>query len=295
MNTAPSSQIPASAPTLKQWLEHTTQTLEGVIHNPRLAAEWLLAHQLQCTRLSLYDRYEESLKEPQISALHSMLSRLQDGEPLQYVVGETEFMGHILRCDKRALIPRPETEILVETVLNCQNLWSRTAPQVADIGTGSGCIAIALAYRQSEAQLFGVDISEPALSLACTNAAKCGLAEKIAWLEGDLLSVFPENLLDAVVANLPYIPSADHQQLPRHIKDFEPANALDGGPDGLQYISRLLSEAQKKLKPGGWIFLEIGDTQASRVIELMQRQLWRTIELSKDLSDRDRIVGGMKT
>ncbi len=290
-----SSHSSASSSTLKQVLGHIAQELEGVIQNPQLASEWLVAHQLQCRRLSLHDRGKESLTEEQATSLQSMVSRLQEGEPLQYVIGETDFMGHILSCDKRALIPRPETEILVETVLDCHDLWSRPLPRVADIGTGSGCIAIALAYRHSTAQLFGVDISEAALSLACTNAGRCGLAEKIAWMESDLLSVFPEQLLDGIVANLPYISSTDYQALPRHIKDFEPENALNGGTDGLRYIVRLLSEAQQKLKSGGWLFLEIGEEQASAVIELMQEQLWRNIELSKDLANRDRIVGGMKT
>ncbi len=274
-------------------LESTTNDLSaGGVENPTLKAEWLVAHVLHCGRLELHERKTEFIGIEIVRALASMTTRLCTGEPLQYVLGETDFMGHNLMCDSRALIPRPETEGLVDLVLQTASIWDRPEPRVADIGTGSGCIAIALAKARPEALIFGVDKSYDVLSLACANANRCELDGHIVWQDGHLLKPFPADALDAVVANLPYIPTADCDRLPREVRDFEPRAALDGGHDGLRLIAELIEQAPRVVRTDGKLFLEIGEEQTSDVIDLMQEAGWRNIEAVKDLAERDRIVHG---
>ena len=260
------------------------------VENARLVMEQLMAHALKCPRLHLYLRFESPIPEDRLVALREGIKRLGAGEPLQYVVGDTEFMGHHFKTDKRALIPRPDTETLVDTVLACESLWTTPKPVIADIGPGSGCIVISLALEKPGAIYLAVDQSEAALSLARENALSNGVSSAIEFRQGDLLAGIQTGSLSAVVSNLPYIPTSDCAQLSRHIRDHEPMSALDGGPDGLLLIRRLVVEAQAALAPGGVIFLEIGFDQAARVVELLAGCGYSETVVRQDLGGRDRVI-----
>ena len=264
------------------------------VDEARLKAEHLVAHRLGCRRLELALRISEELTPADVMGLEADARRLADGEPLQYVVGQVIFMGHELNVDYRALIPRPETEELVELVLGCEPLWTRVQPIIVDVGTGSGCIAIALAMAWPHARLFATDISAEALSLARENAQRCGVAERIRFFRADLLAGMEESSADVVVANLPYVKSADWTQLPREVRDYEPRDALDGGRNGLVVISRLVSEAIGVLKSSGWLFLEVGEDQSGEVSEQMRQAGYVDVASRNDLSGRPRFVWGLK-
>jgi release factor glutamine methyltransferase len=260
------------------------------VENPRLVMEQLMSHVLQCPRLQLYVRFETMIPEDSLMSLRLGIRRLGAGEPLQYVVGNTEFMGHRFKTDKRALIPRPDTETLVRVVLACDALWALGRPAVAEIGVGSGCVMISLALARPEVNYVAVDASEPALALAGENAEANRVGSAMAFKQGDLLAGFEPASLYAVVANLPYIPTQDCGTLPRHIREHEPLSALDGGPDGLDLIRRLVQQAAEILRPGGWIFLEIGFDQADRVLDILKACGFSGMVVHKDLGDRDRVV-----
>lgn len=260
------------------------------VENPRLVMEQLMSHVLQCPRLQLYVRFETIIPEDQLVALRLGIRRLGAGEPLQYVVGNTEFMGHRFKTDKRALIPRPDTETLVNAVLACDALWAAGRPAVAEIGVGSGCVVISLALARPEVNYVAVDASEAALALAAENAEANRVGSLIAFKCGDLLSGFEPACLDAVVANLPYIPTADCSALSPHIREHEPLSALDGGPDGLDLIRRLVQQAAGILRPGGRIFLEIGFDQGAWVVDILKACGFVEMVVHKDLGDWDRVV-----
>lgn len=264
------------------------------VDNARLVTEQLMSHVLGCPRLQLYVRFESLLTEPQLEALRSGVKRLGAGEPLQYVVGDAGFMGHLFRTDRRALIPRPDTETLVQAVLECGPLWALPRPCIADIGTGSGCIAISLALSRP-ADYSAVDISGAALELARENAGRLGVSDRIVFNQGDMLTGISPGSLDAVVANLPYIRSGDMPGLPRHVKEHEPVSALDGGADGLALIRRLVGEARTVLRPGGWLFLEVGYDQGPAVSGLLAECGYTDIAVRQDLGGRDRVVVGQWT
>lgn len=258
----------------------------------RLTAELLTSHILKCKRLELYVQFERQLADPEIQALRHGVSRLGQGEPLQYVCGDTDFMGRRFKTDHRALIPRPETELLLETALQHAALWGVPHPVIADVGTGSGCIAISLARACPEAEVLALDASMSALSLAAENAALHGVQARIQFLAGDLLTAVVPGSLDAAVANLPYIATADYAVLPRHIREHEPAMALDGGVDGLDLIRRLVPQVRTALRPGGALFLEIGHDQGLRVRELLCG--FERVEIKPDLAGHDRIAWGLR-
>lgn len=264
------------------------------VENPRLVMEQLMSHVLQCPRLQLYVRFETVIPEDKLVSLRLGIRRLGAGEPLQYVVGDTEFMGHRFKTDRRALIPRPDTETLVRSVLACDALWAVGRPAVAEVGVGSGCVLISLALARPEVNYVGVDASEGALALAGENAEANRVASGMVFKQGDLLAGFEPGSLDAVVANLPYIPTGDCDALPGHIRNHEPRTALDGGADGLDIIRRLVQQAAEILKPGGWIFLEIGCDQADRVVEILQACGFSGMVVHKDLGDRDRVVQAIR-
>jgi release factor glutamine methyltransferase len=271
-------------------LRAATDYLSGKgVPQPRLAAEQLMSHALKCPRLQLYLRFEALLDEDQLAPLRAAIRRLGAGEPLQYVVGDTEFMGRRFKTDRRALIPRPDTETLVEGVLNCATLWARPRPAVVDVGTGSGCVAISLALARPEADYVALDSSEAALALARENAA-LNRAPAIVFRAGDVLTGMPPASADAVVANLPYIRTAECASLPRHIRDYEPLSALDGGTDGLDLVRRLIAEACPVLRPGGALFLEIGFDQGADVVKSLQQCGYADIGVLKDLGGRDRVA-----
>jgi release factor glutamine methyltransferase len=262
------------------------------VEEARLVCELLASRLLGCKRLELPLLHAKPLDEKRLAAMRRGVKRVGDGEPVQYVLGQTEFMGHVLKTDPRALIPRHDTETLVEAVLDCKPLWGRKAPAVVDVGTGSGCIAISLALAHPEAKYLALDVSEDALGLAREDAAALGAAERIAFERAELADAVEPEHCDAIVANPPYIPTADYEKLPVHILKHEPRLALDGGPDGLTVVEQLVQDAAIALKPDGFLFLEIGHDQAARVSAFLQDAGFEDVRVRQDLGRRDRVVSG---
>lgn len=256
-----------------------------------LASKLLLSKLLGCPHLELSIRYSEELPERYVSAMRRGIQRVAAGEPVQYVIGDTGFMGHTFKVDRRALIPRPETESLVEKVLADRAMWDRESPRcILDIGTGSGCIIISLALAVPTARNLAVDLSEEALELARENAGLLGVSDRITFFSEDLSDVVEPESVHLVVSNPPYIPVAECEKLPVWIRDHEPYMALDGGPDGLSVIKQVVQDAAVLLCPGGRIYLEIGETQGEQVRRILETEGFEDIEVSKDLNQKDRIV-----
>jgi release factor glutamine methyltransferase len=260
----------------------------------RLKAELLLAHVLGIGRLDLLGRVEEPLGMDQHARLQALAERVAAGEPLQYVLGETAFFGRWFNTDRRALIPRPETEELVQAVLEDTDLWCRQQPVLVDVGTGTGCVALSLAAERPAARVLAVDISPAALELARENERRLGLAGRVEWRAGDLLSGFAPGSVDAVVSNPPYVASAEIETLALEIRAHEPRSALDGGADGLRLVDRLVAEAFAVLRADGRLWLEIGDGQAEAVRRLLAAHGFGRTQVRRDLGGHERIVSGVR-
>src|SRR2546425_9407261 len=242
------------------------------IDNPRLNAEHLLAHVLGRKRLELYLQFERDLAENELTPLRKLVRRRGEGEPLQHLLGTVEFCGHTFAIDKRAMIPRPETEELVEFLIaDCGP--SRTGTlriadcRILDVGTGSGVIALSLAARFPEAEIHAVDVSEEALQLARENAKRLGLSERVQFAKGNLLENFVERF-DLIVANLPYISMQDRPSLSREVL-HDPEVALFAGERGDELIGELIDQAPPRLRPGGLLALELGIDQSEAILELL--------------------------
>ena len=275
---------------MKTVLEVITATAEyftkAKIESPRLNIEHLLAHVLGMKRMGLYLQFERTLNEAELAPLRTLVKRRAAGEPLQYLLGTAEFFKHTLKCDARALIPRPETEELVEHLLNegkaddCP--WKRG--HIVDVGTGTGCIAIALAAAFPEARVTAVDESDAALALAAENGAR--LESRVSFIKSDLLAAV-SGPIDLLVANLPYIPSDEIPGLQREVL-HEPRMALDGGFDGLALVRRLLDEAKIKLSPGARIALELHLNQPSKLAAELTS--YAEVKVASDYSGRERFL-----
>jgi len=256
------------------------------IESPRLTIELLLAHVLQKKRLNLYIEFEREIDEPTLERLREMVKRRVAGEPLQYITGEAEFCGLKFAVDRRVLIPRPETELLVEVVAG------RSPGKIVDVGTGSGCIAVALAKKLPDAQITGIDVSPEALEVAAGNIKRIGAEKNVRLLRGDLLQALPDSFAaDAIVSNPPYIASGELAKLPKEVKDFEPLRALIAGEDGFEVIRRLVTDAKRFLSsPDGFIALEIGAGQRPAVEELFLRAKYEVAQVLKDLQGHERVI-----
>ncbi len=249
---------------------------------------WLAAHLLSCGLLDI-ERHRAEAPAPDLArAWKDGVARLAAGEPVQYVIGETDFLGLRIRCDRRALIPRPETEELALCAV--EELRARPGRPVAvDACTGTGCIACALALRTPRARVIATDLSADALALARENAEALGA--RVEFIQTDLLAGLPDALADLVVSNPPYVSSRDCDRLPAHVRDHEPRMALDGGPDGLRVISRLVSEAARVIVPSGRLMMEIGDDQAEAVREILcPENLFNLEALKCDCAGRVRLA-----
>ncbi len=235
------------------------------IPNPRLDAQYILAHGLKMKRMDLYLNFDKPLSEHELEVLRPLVARRAKREPLQHIVGTTSFRGHEIHCDRRALIPRPETESLIDILK--ERLQGRESLSIADIGTGSGAIAIAVKKEIPGTRVLATDISRDALDLAKENA-KFNDAE-IEFFEGDLLKALPDGeKLDAIVSNPPYIPDAEKEKLQPEVRDFDPALALFGGPDGLSLVRKLLAQSKNRLKSGGVLLMEIGpEASEDKILE----------------------------
>lgn len=279
---------------MKTVLEVITATTDyfakSGVESARLNIEHLLAHVLGMKRMDLYLQFDRPLAEKELAPLRELVKRRAGGEPLQYLLGTAEFLEHTLICDKRALIPRPETEQLCETLIaegKIEGCAWKTG-RIVDVGTGSGCIALALASAFPEATVIAVDLSPDALSLARENAAKLGLAERVQFIESDLLSNV-EGPIDLLVANLPYIPTSEMAGLQREVLR-EPHSALEGGPDGLVFVRQIMEQAQVKIPSGGRLALELHFDQPSKFASELGRYGFCDAKVLKDYSGHERFV-----
>lgn len=259
--------------TIRELLKVSSDYLEKKrIGQPRLSAEVLLAHNLGVERLDLYLNSEKPLEKDEIGAFRNLIRRRAAREPLQYITGHQEFRSMPFSVGPGVLIPRPETELLVERVLERLSGQSLPIPaKVLDLGTGSGVIAVSLAEALPGARIFATDISLDALAYARKNAASNGLAERIALLAGEWLEPFSagKTAFQAIVANPPYVAASEWGELQPEVRDHEPQKALTAGEDGMAEIRRIISSAADHLAPGGWLFVETAPWQTGGVVELM--------------------------
>lgn len=320
------------------WAQAATVLENAGVEEARLDAEVLLAHALGITRAQLHARPQDQLNSAELASYRQLIERRARREPVAYIVGHKEFYGLDLLVDNRVLIPRPETELLVEKAIQisqqqsvvagvCKSWGSerrlsseayrnqasgswairlasirRSAPTrpavVADVGTGSGAIAISLAVHlpqalrpsSGQALVYATDVSPEALEVAARNCRRHCIEDRVHLLQGHLLEPLPEPV-DLIVANLPYVSQGELAQLPPEINCYEPREALNGGPDGLDHIRRLLAQAEGHLKPGGVVLLEIGATQGEAVVALARRHFpVARVEIARDYAGLDRVV-----
>jgi release factor glutamine methyltransferase len=267
-------------------------TSKGV-EDARVASELLMARLLATGRGCLAGYFAGEVSDRQLEAMRRGIKRLAEGEPVQYVLGEWDFRSLTLKCDRRALIPRPETEELVTRVLRF--LKGRENPFTVDVGTGTGAIILSLASEfKGDGVFLGTDISSDALALARENAARCGLAGRVKFAVADGLDDFDEpEAFDVIVSNPPYIESAVCDTLEPRVRDWEPRLALDGGETGLDFYDRYLGDALNLLKSGGGIFFEIGAGQGERLRELMFEYGFDDIRIEKDYAGHDRYASAV--
>lgn len=262
---------------------------EAHVDAPRVVAEALLAHTLNWTRAQLLAHGDDSLTRVQQSYYDSLVRRCERGEPFAYVLGRREFYGLELIVDTRVLIPRPETELVVEMALSLAR-EAASDYRIVDVGSGSGAIAIALAVHLPQVQIIATDISRDAITVATANAQRHNVSERIQFICGDLLDPLDQPV-DLIAANLPYVTSAEWSNLSYSIRTFEPSLAFRGGSDGLRLIERLLRNAPRVLKAGGAIVLEIGAEQGVAAMQ-MARTLFANaqVEVRQDYAGLDRVM-----
>ena len=260
---------------------------EKGVENPRLEAEWMLCEALSLDRVGLYLNFDKPLSDAELAAYRGMVARRAKREPLQYILGSQEFMGMDFEVCPAVLIPRHDTEVLVTEALK----RAGETGSILDIGTGSGCVAIAIAKALPEAKVCSVDVSGEALAVARGNAERNGVS--IEFHQGSLFEPFAGRRFDMIVSNPPYIPAAELPTLQQEVRGFEPMNALDGGEDGLDFYRRITQQAPEHLNPGGWLIFEVGAGQAPQVLELLASCGFGAGSFSaKDPAEIERVVGG---
>ena len=265
------------------------------IENPRLNAEVLLAHQLHMERVGLYLNFDQPLTETELSSFRSLIKRRLHHEPLQYITGTQEFWSLDFTVNPHVLIPRPETEIIVEQGIalakslkpNIQGL------KILDLGTGCGAIAIALAKEIPDASVWATDISDEALGVARRNASRHGVSERVCFCQGDLWERLPEgvNRFDMIVSNPPYVSTEEYNDLSPEVRDYEPRQALEGREGGMYYIEKIIKGAHDLLNPGGWMILEMAPWQTQKALDVITGtgEYQRKTRI-KDYSRRYRVV-----
>ena len=283
--------------TIKNLLKVTTGYLqEKQIENPRMTAEVLLAHQLNIDRVTLYINFDQPLNESEISGYRSLIKRRIQREPLQYITGVQEFWSLDFIVNPQVLIPRPESELLVELAINQlkpPNAFENHPPKILDLGTGCGALAISLAKEVQEAKIWATDISSGALKLANLNAKKHGVADRIKFKHGDLWNplINQDITFDIIISNPPYIACEEYNDLPPEIRDYEPRSALDGKGDGMYYIEKILKGGLHFLNTGGLILLEMAPDQTNEALSLIgQIKGYGESSRIKDYSHRYRVV-----
>lgn len=290
--------MPSEVWTIKRILNWTCGYLErkGDEH-PRLSAEWLLCNACGLTRVELYMQFDKPLLPAELDIMRDGVRRRGAGEPLQYVTGEMPFRHIVLRCEKGVLIPRPETEVLVDVALEA--LREAEAPLVLEIGTGTGCIALSLASELEGTRVIATDLSSEAVALATRNRDALNLAGVVDVVECDLAAGVPDVLMgrfDLLVSNPPYIPSEVlGLDVPVEVKDHEPALALDGGDDGLDVFRRILDLAPRVLAPGGVLCVELFEDNVHDAADLVRAAGgWSHVEVRDDLTHRPRVLAAVR-
>ena len=281
--------------TIRRVLTWATEDFQARgIQSARLDADLLLAHALETDRIHLILEYDRPLSQSELDSYRRLIQRRRAGEPVAYLVGTREFYGLPIEVDARVLIPRPDTETLVEVALQGTR-GQEVDGRALDLCTGSGCVALAFAQQRRTWVTTGIDLSEAAIDVARKNAERLGLVEGTRFLAGDLLAPLgPHEQFQLIVANPPYIPSAEVLELERSIRDYEPRLALDGGEDGLGVLRRIISEAPARLVPSGVLALEVGYDQASEVADVMDRAGFLDVGRHRDYGGLDRVVSGRK-
>jgi len=286
--------------TIQKLLNWVTEYLTNKgVDSPRLSAELLLCHSVGLTRIELYTQFAQVVPQRQLDTLRDLVKRAGLHEPVAYLTGRTEFYSIELDITSDCLIPRPETELLVQRAI--EFLRTRDGVQfVCDLCTGSGCIAVAISKNFSDARVIATDISAGALEVAARNVEKHQLHERIELLQGDLFEPLVRQLdvteFDLIVCNPPYVSSAEYETLARNVRDYEPESALLAGADGLDIYRRLIEKVDQFLKPSAALMLEIGYAQGPAVRELLERTgAFPEIKIEKDSHDNDRVVTARKT
>jgi release factor glutamine methyltransferase len=277
--------VPATAGAL---LQAARVRLAATSTYPRRDADLLLAHTLSCKQIDLFAHPERPLSEAECTQFESLVTRRIAHEPIQYILGEQEFYGLLFEVTPSVLIPRPETEHLVEAVLKRAD--PQTNLRIIDVGTGSGAIAIALAHKLPQVQVIAVDISLAALAVARRNAIRHSVIDQITFVQSDLLAAFGGNDFDLVVSNPPYI--ANTEVLEPQVVQFEPHTALYAGPTGLEIYQRLIPQASDALKRNGWLLMEIGYGQNQSLLSLLEE--WNQVTIDNDLQEIPRVLSAKK-
>lgn len=261
------------------------------VDSPRLQTELLLAHLIKLPRMKLYLNFERTLSPAELDALRALVMRRAQREPLQHIIGSTSFCGLEMTVNKHVLIPRPETELLAELAWQFLSTINNPPSTCLDFGTGSGCIAIAIAAKCPTARVVAVDVSADAIAVAKQNAASNGVSDRIEFRCGDGFSTLNGNdKFDLIVSNPPYIASEEIATLETEVRDFDPRGALDGGADGLDFYRRLATEAGAFLKPGGKIIIEFGDDQAKEISDIFMAEHWTVESVHQDYTKRERML-----
>ncbi len=286
----PGSTPAASSWTVRRVLEWTTGHLQKHgSETPRLEAEILLAHARKCKRIELYTNYDVELSDAVRATMRDLVNRRAKREPVAYLVGYREFFSLEFRVTSDVLIPRPETETLVMEALGV--LKGLPTPTVLDLCTGSGCVAIAIAKNCPAATVTATDISPGAIAIAAENARQHQVSERLMFHTGDLFAALPADaVFDVIVSNPPYITSAEIATLHADVQQYEPRMALDGGTDGLDFIRRIVVDATRRLKPGGWLLIEFTPEQAASITALAQHQGYSEVTIIKDPAHQPRFL-----
>ena len=259
------------------------------VKSPQVDVEWLLADLLPCNRSEIPLHAQTDLPAEDLDRFSRSVERRTRREPLQHILGTANFFGYDFQVSAEVLIPRPETEVLVELAL--EFLMHLPNPSVFDLGTGSGCIALSLAKRCSKASIIGSDVSREALALARANAVSLVTLDQVEFRHADGLAAFAKGeQMDLILSNPPYIPTAKIDTLEPEVRDHDPRLALDGGADGMQFYRLLANEGQSHLKSGGKLMAEFGDGQAATIVDLFGQADWPSVTTANDLSHQPRIL-----
>jgi len=276
--------MPSSA-TIAETIKRASEYLRSAsVPNDLLDAQTLLAEALGRDRTYLIINYNKILSDQELTGYRALIERRASGEPLQYITGHQEFFGLEFEVTPDVLIPRPETEILIEETIRIVAKSDFSGPAIIDVGTGSGCIAVTLARELVGVRVIATEISTAALEVARRNAARHGMTGRIEFLAANLLAAFAEiPFADIIISNPPYVARQDIETLQREVRDWEPRMALTDFADGLTFYRRLLADAPARLKPGGYLLCEMGYTQSGAIAAMIDRSIWSEPQILNDL------------